>query len=76
MGKRILGLIEYIVIAAVAGFLLIVGVYALPKTRMVNNINRSKELLETEGNYRYWAADVLNTQSDNFTDSLMADITI
>lgn len=76
MGKRILGIIEYIVIAAVAGFLLIVGVYALPKTRMVNNINRSKELLETEGNYRYWAADVLNTQSDNFTDSLMADIAI
>ena len=76
MGKRILGIIEYLVIAAVAGFLLIVGVYALPKTRMVNNINRSKELLETEGNYRYWAADVLNTQSDNFTDSLMADIAI
>ena len=76
MGKRILGIIEYLVIAAVAGFLLIVGVYAIPKTRMVNNINRSKELLETEGNYRYWAADVLNTQSDNFTDSLMADIAI
>ena len=76
MGKRILGIIEYLVIAAVAGFLLIVGVYALPKTRMVNNINRSKELLETEGNYRYWATDVLNTQSDNFTDSLMADIAI
>jgi hypothetical protein len=76
MGKRILGIIEYLVIAAVAGFLLIVGVYAIPKTRMVNNINRSKELLETEGNYRYWAADVLNTQSDNFTDSMMADIAI
>ena len=76
MIKRILGMIEYLVIAVVGGFLLITGVYALPKTRMVNNINRSKELLETEGSYRYWAADLLNTQSDNFTDSLMADTAI
>ena len=76
MFKRIVGIFEYLIIAAVAGFLLIVGVYAIPKTRMVNNINRSKELLESEGSYRYWAADLLNTQSDNFTDSLMADTAI
>ncbi len=74
--KRIIGLIEYLVIGVCAGFFLILGVYALPKTRMVNNIERSRELLETEGNYRYWAADILNTQSDNFTDSLMADTAI
>ncbi len=76
MIKRIFGIIESLVIASAVGFLLIVGVYAIPKTRMVNNINRSRELLESEGSYRYWAADLLNTQSDNFTDSLMADIAI
>ena len=76
MMKRITGVIEYLIIAAAAGFFLIVGVYALPKERMVNNINRSKVLLEEEGSYRYWAADLLNTQSDNFTDSLMANTAI
>ena len=76
MMKRVIKMIGYLVIAAAAGFLLIVGVYAIPKGRMVNNISRSKELLETEGSYRYWAADILNTQSDNFSDSLMADIAI
>ena len=74
--KRILAIFEYLVIAAVVGFGLIVGVYAIPKDRMVNNITRSTPLLQTEGNYRYWAADILNTQSDNFSDSLMADIAI
>lgn len=74
--KRVFGTIEYLVIAAVAGFALIVGVYALPKARMVNNINHSYELLKHEGNYRYWAADLPGTQSDNFSDSLMEDIAI
>ncbi len=76
MIKRIFETVEYLVIASVLGFGLIVGVYAIPKARMVNNITRSEPLLSTEGNYRYWAADILNTQSDNFSDSLMADIAI
>ena len=76
MKKRILTTIASLLIAAAAGFALIAAVYALPKGRMVNNIYRSHELLEHEGNYRYWAADILNTQSDNFSDSLMADIAI
>lgn len=76
MFKRILATIEYLVIASVIGFLLMVGVYALPKARMVNNINRSRPLLTTEGNYRYWAEDITNTLSDNFSDSLMEDIAI
>ena len=76
MIRRIFGIIEYLIIAAVVGFGLIVGVYAIPKDRMVNNINRSEALLSHEGNYRYWAEDILNTQSDNFSDSLMADIAI
>ena len=74
--KRILAIFEYLVIAAVVGFGLIVGVYAIPKDQMVNNITRSATLLQTEGNYHYWAPNILNTQSDNFSDSLMADIAI
>ncbi len=76
MFKRILATIEYLIIASVVGFVLMVGVYAIPKARMVNNINRSRPLLSTEGNYRYWAEDITNTLSDNFSDSLMEDIAI
>ena len=76
MFKRILATIEYLIIASVVGFVLMVGVYAIPKARMVNNINRSRPLLTTEGNYRYWAEDITNTLSDNFSDSLMEDIAI
>ncbi|MBQ9327050.1 MAG: hypothetical protein IJ225_00760 [Solobacterium sp.] len=74
--KRILGILETIVIAAVAGWLLIIGVYALPRGRMVSNIERSRSLLETDGSYSFWASELLNTQSDNFTDWLMADTAI
>ena len=65
-----------ILLSALAGFILIVGVYALPKNRMVNNVIRSHALLESEGNYRYWASDITKTQSDNFSDALMADIAV
>jgi len=76
MKKKVLRILLALVISAVSGFILITAVYAIPKGRMVNNIIRSHALLESEGNYRFWASDITKTQSDNFSDSLMADIAV
>ncbi|MBR2762199.1 MAG: hypothetical protein IKD66_13645 [Solobacterium sp.] len=76
MKKKLMIIVLSILLSALAGFVLIVGVYALPKNRMVNNVIRSHALLESEGNYRYWASDITKTQSDNFSDALMADIAV
>ena len=76
MKKKGIVIVLSLLLSALAGFILIVGVYALPKNRMTNNIIHSHALLESEGNYRYWASDITKTQSDNFSDALMADIAV
>lgn len=68
--KRAGGVVLYVAIAAIVGYLLLVLAYCLPVSWMQDNIKESATLIarETDADHRYYMADNLN---DLTTDSFM-----
>lgn len=60
-----------LVIAIVAGILLLTCAYALPTARMRYHVSLNLPYLEQDGDYYFWAPYHQSTASDGFTDAIM-----
>ena len=61
--------------AILLGLILMVVVYTLPTAKMKENVRKSLEMLEKEGDYPVWGENAI-TQLDQFTDAAMIKMAI
>ena len=61
--------------AILLGLILVVVVYTLPTAKMKENVRKSLEMLEKEGDYPVWGENAI-TQLDQFTDAAMIKMAI
>jgi len=76
---RLIGaMIGVVVLSVVLGVVLMTGVYAIPKTMLVRNAEKTSPLFEKGSNLQYtnWASGQMYTELADFTDSLMVNAAI
>ena len=71
MKNFILKTLKIFISGLIIGFLLMIGVYLIPTGRIVDNVEKSKEILKEEGHYNYIVSVDKTTMIDNYTDSIM-----
>lgn len=71
MKKDILFAFIAVAVAVVVGLMLMILVYLLPVSGMRQNILKSSEMFEMEGDSYCWAPGVESTHLDNYTDAMM-----
>ena len=71
MKNFILKTLKIFISGLIIGFLLMIGVYLIPTGRIVDNVEKSKEILKEEGHYHYIVSGDKTTMIDNYTDSIM-----
>lgn len=65
-----------IILSCIIGFVLLLGVYALPTGKMVDHVIESKPIYQYEGEYPNIIKTNDATKLDNFTDTLMLSTAI
>lgn len=76
---RLIGMmIGVVVLSVVLGVVLMTGVYAIPKTMLARNAEKTSALFEKGSNLQYtnWASGQMYTELADFTDSLMVNAAI
>ena len=71
MKNFILKTLKIFISGLIIGILLMIGVYLIPTGRIVDNVEKSKEILKEEGHYNYIVSVDKTTMIDNYTDSIM-----
>lgn len=57
------------------GVILLAAVYAIPQEALFENVKKSAEILREEGEYPFALSGIRSAMLDNFTDSIMLNVT-
>lgn len=69
--KNLNWMLKYLMGGILIGTILLMVSYMLPTTYMTRNIEKSRQIYQVEGVYYQWAPGIVNSQLDNWTDSIM-----